>query len=317
MMRFADIVPSLQALMPHLRGTMTANAPLVSFSWFRTGGPAQVLFAPEDEADLALFLSCLPEDIKVCVIGLGSNLLVRDGGVEGVVIQLGRGFQETELLGNHRLRVGAGAVDVKVARLAADHSIDGLSFLRGIPGTIGGALRMNGGAYGGDIAQVFESARAIDRQGRLHQVTPAIMDFGYRHSHAPQDWIFTEAVLRGFAGRKDDILARMNEISSERAATQPVNTRTGGSTFKNPEGAKAWELVDQAGCRGLRCGGAQVSTLHCNFLVADAGATATDIEALGEAVRQRVLERTGITLEWEIRRIGMADPRVTQSGLVG
>lgn len=314
---FADLVPTLQGLMPHLRGTLTANAPLAAYSWFRTGGPAEVLFAPEDEADLALFLCCLPKALPVTVIGLGSNLLIRDGGVEGVVITLGRGFQDLTVLGDQRIKAGAAAVDVKVARLAADHGIDGLSFLRGIPGTIGGALRMNGGAYGGEIAQVFESARALDRQGRLHQVTPAIMDFSYRHSHAPQDWIFTEAVLRGFPGDKEIILARMNEISTERAATQPVNTRTGGSTFKNPDGVKAWELVDRAGCRGLRCGGAQVSTLHCNFLVADPGTCATDIEALGEAVRQRVLDTSGVTLEWEIRRIGRADPSIKQSELVG
>lgn len=299
---FPDITPDLRARMPGLVGELTAHAPLAPFSWFRVGGPAQALFRPVDEADLARFLAALPDDVPLTVIGLGSNLLVRDGGVEGVVVHLGKPFQDIAVDGL-RVRAGAGAADVKVARAAAEAGVAGLAFLRGIPGTIGGALRMNGGAYGGETADVFVSARGVDRTGAVRTFDKAAMGFAYRHC-AVTDVIFTEAVFEGRAGDPETILAEMNAITEQRSATQPVNTRTGGSTFKNPPGARAWELVDRAGCRGLRIGGAQVSELHCNFLVAHPGATAADVETLGEEVRRRVREATGVTLDWEIKRIG-------------
>jgi UDP-N-acetylmuramate dehydrogenase len=290
--------------MPGLRGRLVADAPLAPLSWFRTGGPAEMLFEPADEADLAAFLAACPPDVPVTVIGLGSNLLVRDGGVAGVVIRLGKGFQDIAVEASSRLRAGAGAADVKVARAAAEAGIAGLAFLRGIPGTIGGALRMNGGAYGGETKDVLVEARGIDRAGRIRLYTLADMGFTYRHCAVPDGVIFTQALFQGHPGEPEAILSQMNAITEARAATQPVNTRTGGSTFKNPPGAKAWELVDRAGCRGLRIGGAQVSELHCNFLIAHPGASAADVEALGEEVRRRVKEASGVSLDWEIRRIG-------------
>jgi UDP-N-acetylmuramate dehydrogenase len=290
--------------MPGLRGRLVADAPLAPLSWFRTGGPAEMLFEPADEADLAAFLAACPPDVPVTVIGLGSNLLVRDGGVAGVVIRLGKGFQDIAVEASSRLRAGAGAADVKVARAAAEAGIAGLAFLRGIPGTIGGALRMNGGAYGGETKDVLVEARGIDRAGRIRLYTLADMGFTYRHCAVPDDVVFTQALFQGHPGEPEAILSQMNAITDARAATQPVNTRTGGSTFKNPPGAKAWELVDRAGCRGLRIGGAQVSELHCNFLIAHPGASAADVEALGEEVRRRVKEASGVSLDWEIRRIG-------------
>ena len=303
-----DITPLLRRRLPHLRGVMQAHVPMAPFSWFRAGGVAQAFYEPMDEADLAVLMAGLPPEVPVTVIGMGSNLLVRDGGVAGVVVRLGRHFQEIEKLPGGRIRAGAAAPDVKVARFAADSSLAGLAFLRGIPGSIGGAVAMNGGAYGGDIAQVFVSAQGIDRTGRVVRFWPDDLHFSYRHANMPPDVILTEAVLQTQIGDRDAIQLDMARISAERAATQPVNTRTGGSTFKNPPGQKAWELVDQAGCRGLRCGAVHVSTLHCNFLVAEEGATATDIEALGEEVRRRVQDTSGVVLEWEIRRIGDADP---------
>ncbi|MFC0220641.1 UDP-N-acetylmuramate dehydrogenase [Pseudochelatococcus lubricantis] len=288
-----------------LRGSLAVNAPLAPLTWFRTGGPAQLLFTPADAEDLALFLRHLPADVPLLVIGLGSNLLVRDGGVPGAVVRLGKGFSTIAIEPGHRVRAGAAAADVKVARAAAEAGIDGLAFLRGIPGTIGGALRMNGGAYGGDVAQVLVEARALDRGGESRVLTHADMGFSYRHTAAPDDLIFTGALFQGTPGNPEEILARMGAITEARSATQPVNTRTGGSTFTNPEGSKAWELVDAAGCRGLRIGAAQVSELHCNFLVNTGGATAADIETLGEEVRRRVHEKTGIVLQWEIRRVGV------------
>lgn len=289
---------------PGLRGRLVADAPLAPLSWFRTGGPAEMLFEPADEADLAAFLAACPPDVPVTVIGLGSNLLVRDGGVAGVVIRLGKGFQDIAVEASSRLRAGAGAADVKVARVAAEAGIAGLAFLRGIPGTVGGALRMNGGAYGGETKDVLVEARGVDRAGRVRRYSLAEMGFSYRHCAVPDDVIFTQALFQGRPGEAEAILAEMNAITEARAATQPVNTRTGGSTFKNPPGAKAWELVDRAGCRGLRIGGAQVSELHCNFLIAHPGASAADVEALGEEVRRRVKETSGVSLDWEIRRIG-------------
>jgi UDP-N-acetylmuramate dehydrogenase len=303
-MSFSDITADLRAAVPGLRGPLEANAPLAPLSWFRTGGPAQVLFAPADEEDLALFLSALPQDIPWLVIGLGSNLLVRDGGVPGVVIRLGKGFATVKVEGL-TVHAGAGAPDVKVARAAAEAGISGLSFLRGIPGAIGGALRMNGGAYGGEVKDVFVAARGVSRRGVPVTLGPEQMGFGYRTCRAPADIVFTGAVLAGEAGDSTEILAQMQAITDQRSSTQPVNTRTGGSTFKNPPGRSAWKLVDEAGCRGLIRGGAQVSPMHTNFLVNLGGATSSDIETLGETVRDRVRDHCGIELEWEIKRVGL------------
>ncbi|WP_439651671.1 UDP-N-acetylmuramate dehydrogenase [Microvirga puerhi] len=301
---FADLTPALKAQMPDLRGKLEANAPTAPLSWFRTGGPAKVLFTPADEDDLAYFLARLDRAFPILVVGLGSNLLIRDQGWEGIVIRLGKSFAEISVEENHRIRAGAAAPDVKVARAAAEAGIAGLSFLRGIPGTIGGALRMNGGAYGGETKDVLVEARAITRSGEKVVYSNADMGFTYRHSAVPDDVIFTEALFEGRAGDRDAILAEMNNITEARSSTQPVNTRTGGSTFKNPEGRKAWELIDAAGCRGLRIGDAQVSEMHCNFLINHGSASAADIEALGEEVRKRVLATSGVTLEWEIKRVG-------------
>jgi UDP-N-acetylmuramate dehydrogenase len=260
---------------------------------------------PEDEDDLAGLLAALPADIPVTVIGLGSNLIVRDGGVEGVVVRLGRGFSEIAIDGV-AVQAGAAVPDVKVARAAQEAGIAGLSFLRGIPGAIGGALRMNGGAYGRETKDALVEARAVDRSGRVHLMSNAEMGFGYRHCSAPADYIFTQALFRGERGDPAAIVAEMDKITESREATQPIKSRTGGSTFKNPPGHKAWQLIDAAGCRGLRVGGAQVSELHTNFLLNLGTATAADIETLGETVRRRVLENSGVGLEWEIRRIGTA-----------
>lgn len=292
---------------PGLRGTLELGAPMVPLSWFRTGGAAEMLFTPADEADLALLLAHVPPETPILVVGLGSNLLVRDGGIAGIVVRLGRGFARITGEHDHRIRAGAGAPDVKVARAAAEAGIDGLTFLRGIPGAIGGALGMNGGAYGGETADVLVEARALDRQGRAVTLSWAEMDFSYRHCGAPDGLIFTEALFQGCPGDPAAILAAMAEITDKRQATQPVNTRTGGSTFKNPPGEKAWELVDRAGCRGLRMGDAQVSELHCNFLINHGRATGAEIEALGEEVRRRVHETSGVELEWEIKRVGVAN----------
>ncbi|MBB4039291.1 UDP-N-acetylmuramate dehydrogenase [Microvirga flocculans] len=302
---FADITPALKAAMPELRGRLDANAPTAPLSWFRTGGPAQVLFTPADTDDLAYFLRRLDRSIPVLVVGLGSNLLIRDGGWEGAVIRLGKGFSDIAVEPGHRIRAGAGAADVKVARAAAEAGIAGLSFLRGIPGTIGGALRMNGGAYGGETKDVLVEARGVTRTGEAVTFTHAQMGFTYRHSSVPEDVIFTEALFEGRPGHPEEILAEMNAITEARSSTQPVNTRTGGSTFKNPPGRKAWELVDAAGCRGLRMGDAQVSEMHCNFLINHGSASAADIEGLGEEVRRRVRETAGVELEWEIKRVGV------------
>jgi UDP-N-acetylmuramate dehydrogenase len=305
-MTFLDILPALKAQMPRLRGRLIANQPLAELTWFRIGGPAQVLFMPEDEQDLSQFLSQLPPDVAVTVIGLGSNLIVRDGGVPGVVIRLGRRFGDITVEAGSRIRAGAAAPDVKVARAAQEAAIAGLSFLRGIPGAIGGALRMNGGAYGGETKDVLVSARGVDRGGRIHTFANADMHYTYRHCGAPDDVIFTEALFQGAPGDPAVISAEMEKITESREATQPIKSRTGGSTFKNPPGRKAWQLIDAAGCRGLTVGAAQVSELHCNFLINQGGASAADIETLGETVRARVREASGVDLEWEIKRIGVA-----------
>ena len=303
-MSHSDLMPELKAGLPQLRGRLVANQTLADITWFRVGGPAQVLFTPADADDLAYFLQHRPPELPVFVIGLGSNLLVRDGGVPGVVIRLGRGFGNVAAEPGHRLRAGTAVPDVKLARAAADAGIAGLAFYRGIPGSVGGALRMNAGAHGRETKDVLVEARAVDMQGRQH--TPALADMGftYRHSGVPKDWIFTEALFEGMAGDPAKILEDMNEVAEYREANQPIKERTGGSTFKNPPGASAWKLIDAAGCRGLRVGGAGVSTMHCNFLINDGNATAEDIERLGETVRARVRETSGVTLQWEIVRLG-------------
>ena len=304
-MSFPDIVPELKARLPELRGRLLANQPLGEFTWFRVGGPAQAFFMPENEDDLAYFLRNIPAELAVTVIGAGSNLIVRDGGVPGVVVRLGRGFNEIKIEDNHRVVAGTAMLDVMVARAAQKAGIAGLAFLSGIPGTIGGALRMNGGAYGGETKDVLSEARGVDRQGNLRSFSNAEMGFSYRHCSVPDDVIFTSATLQGSKGEPDAIAAEMAAIKTKRETSQPRN-RTGGSTFKNPLGASAWKLVDEAGCRGLKVGQAQVSALHSNFLISLDGASAADIEALGETVRARVKAHSGIELEWEIKRIGVS-----------
>ena len=303
-MSFPDIVAMLQTKMPALRGRLLPNQSLADLTWFRVGGPAQVLFVPEDEDDLAYMLRNLPSEIPVTVVGLGSNLIVRDGGLAGVAIRLGRGFGHVSV-DDLTLRAGAAVPDVRVARVAQEAGIAGLSFLRGIPGSIGGALRMNGGAYGRETKDALIEARAVDRAGRVHVLGLADMHYSYRHCGAPNDYIFTEATFRGERGDPAVIAAEMDRITESREATQPIKSRTGGSTFKNPPGHKAWQLIDAAGCRGLRIGDAQVSEMHTNFLINLGKATAADIETLGETVRERVKRSSGVDLEWEIRRIGI------------
>ncbi len=293
--------------LPRVRGRYEPGKSMAEITWFRVGGPAEVLYVPADEADLAHFLAQVERDIPLTVVGVGSNLLVRDGGIPGVVIRLGRGFGQLELEDEVTIRAGAMVPDVKVARFALEHGIEALTFLRGIPGTMGGALRMNAGAHGSELKDVLVEARAVDRNGRIHTVPVEALKMGYRHCGAPADWIFTAAVLKGRRGDRDEIAAHMEEITAAREAAQPVRSRTGGSTFRNPPGARAWELIDAAGMRGVRVGGARVSPKHCNFLINEEKATAADIEALGELVRARVKETSGVELTWEIRRIGILD----------
>ncbi|MCC6913188.1 MAG: UDP-N-acetylmuramate dehydrogenase [Rhodospirillaceae bacterium] len=290
--------------LPRIRGRYDVMADLGRMTWFRVGGPAEVLFSPADVEDLAAFLKGKPEDVPVHVVGLGSNMLVRDGGVPGVVIHLGKAFCTIAADGVN-LRCGAGAVDATVATAARDASIAGLEFLTGIPGTIGGALRMNAGAYGREIKDVFVGATALDAKGEVHQLAAAAMGFSYRHTNVAEDWIFTGAELKGTPGNQDAITARIREIRAEREQSQPTQARTGGSTFANPPGSKAWALVDAAGCRGLVRGGAQISHKHANFLINTGTATAADLEGLGEEVRKRVKDHSGVELVWEVRRIGV------------
>jgi UDP-N-acetylmuramate dehydrogenase len=304
-MSFPDLLPELQPWVQEVRGRLVANQPLSEISWFRVGGPAQLFFQPADEADLAFFLRNLPQDIRVTVVGLASNLLIRDGGIDGVVIRLSaKGFGSIELLDGHQLRVGAALPDVKVATAAAEAGIDGLTFYRGIPGGIGGALYMNAGCYGTETRERMVELRAVTRQGEIVTLANADMGYRYRKSNGPRGAVFTAAVYQGFPGAPEDILARMREITDKRESSQPTRARTGGSTFKNPEGKSSWKLIDEAGCRGLTVGGAQVSELHCNFLLNLGEASAEDIETLGETVRSRVRATHGLDLSWEIRRMG-------------
>lgn len=304
-MTFPDITPDLKAAMPELRGRLLANQSLAELTWFRVGGPAQVLFTPADADDLAYFLAHLPGELPVYVVGVGSNLIVRDGGMPGVVIRLGaRGFGETSAA-DDTVSAGAAALDKRVAETAAAADIGGLEFFFGIPGTVGGALRMNAGANGGETRDVLIDAVGIDRDGRKHSFTNADMKFVYRNSGVDPAIIFTSARFRGTIAAQDVIRARMNEVQNHRETAQPIREKTGGSTFKNPPEGSAWKLIDAAGCRGLRLGGAQVSEMHCNFLINTGEATGHDIETLGETVRARVRENSGIELHWEIKRIGI------------
>lgn len=305
MMAAAHVSRRLIDRLPPVRGRLREGADLARITWFRVGGQAEVMFRPADAEDLAAFLRDKPADVPVTVIGVGSNLLVRDGGIAGVVIRLGGEFATIDIEANEVV-AGAGALDGNVAHAAALADLAGLEFLAGIPGTIGGALRMNAGAYGRETSDVLVSAEAIDGAGNRHLLSPADMQMSYRHTDVPDDYIFIGARLKGTPGTRAEISARIREIQDARAATQPVRTRTGGSTFKNPPNARAWELIDAAGCRGLTVGGARVSTQHCNFLINEGTATAADIEALGEEVRRRVKAHSGIDLEWEIRIIGTA-----------
>lgn len=297
---------ALIARLPRVRGPYTANAPIRDLTWFRAGGPADVLFIPADAEDLAAFLKDCPADVPLMPIGVGSNLLVRDGGLGGVVIRLGRGFMNVTRDGDTRLRAGAGALDTAVARAALEAGLAGLEFMRGIPGGVGGGLRMNAGAYGREFKDVLVEAVALTRAGERVVLSNAQMGFAYRRSDVPADLVFVEALFEGTPGDRAAIEARMDEITRSREATQPIRSRTGGSTFKNPPGHKAWQLIDAAGCRGLRHGDAEVSTMHCNFLINHGKASGNEIEALGEEVRARVKAQSGVELEWEIKRVGRA-----------
>jgi UDP-N-acetylmuramate dehydrogenase len=306
---------SLIDRLPPVRGRLTVGAPLAGVTWFRVGGTAEVLFRPADDQDLADFLAGCPADVPVTVIGVASNLLVRDGGVPGVVIRLGGRFAEvsTKVLAGVSdtgalVTAGAGALDLNVALAARDAGIAGLEFLSGIPGTIGGAVRMNAGAFGRELSDLLVAVEAIDRAGVRHRLPASALGLSYRHCAAPDDWVFLRAELRGEPGDPATIAGRIDEIAQRRAETQPVRARTGGSTFANPPGAKAWELIDRAGCRGLTLGGAQVSEKHCNFLLNLGTASAADLERLGEEVRRRVFETSGVRLAWEIKRIGVPVP---------
>jgi UDP-N-acetylmuramate dehydrogenase len=294
---------TVPAELPSVRGRLIADAPVGRHTWFGVGGLAELLFLPADRGDLAIFLGALPKMIPVHVIGGGANILVRDGGIPGVTIRLGNGFAGLSATRN-QVTAGAAALHLNIAQRAADAGVAGLEFLSGIPGTIGGGLRMNAGAYGQEIKEIVVSATALDRLGREHVMEGTTLGFSYRRCAVDPDWIFVEAWLRGESGDRDAITQRMTEIRGVRAATQPIRARTGGSTFKNPPGASAWRLIDAAGCRGLTRGAAMVSPRHTNFLINTGGATAADLEGLGEEVRRRVFETSGITLEWEIRRIG-------------
>lgn len=294
------------------------NFDLSKTNWFQVGGRAEYLFKPENGEDLSEFLAALPQEIPITVLGVGSNIIIRDGGIDGIVVKLGRAFacigiwnpeseKEHVKTPDSRFRsltVGSAALDLNVAHFAAENSISGLEFLSGIPGTIGGAVKMNAGAYGADISQALVSAEIVERNGKIRTLNTSELGFSYRKSTLPEGAIVTKAILQGKAGNSEEIWQKISEIKKSREDSQPIRERTGGSTFKNPKGHKAWELIDRAGCRGLRVGGAQMSEKHCNFMINTGGATATDLENLGEEVIRRVQEKTGLLLEWEIKRIG-------------
>lgn len=294
---------SLSKILPVVRGKYRDNVSLAPTTWFRVGGPAETVFRPADYEDLGDFLKAKSLEVPVIPIGVGSNLLVRDGGVPGVVVRLGRGFTNIALHGGF-LDVGAGVLDSTVAQLAAAEGLKGLDFFCGIPGTIGGALRMNAGCYGGEVKDILEAAFALDPKGKLHRLTLEDLGYTYRHCGLPRDWIFIGARFKAPSGNKKKIQESINRLLAQREETQPIRSKTGGSTFANPVGHKAWELIDQAGCRGLKVGGAQVSEKHCNFLINFDNGTAFDLEELGETVKKRVKDKSGIDLRWEIQRIG-------------
>jgi UDP-N-acetylmuramate dehydrogenase len=290
--------------LPHVQGRLTPNAPLAPLVWFKSGGTAQWLFEPKDEDDLVQFLRELDPDVPVMALGLGSNMIVRDGGVPGVVVRLGKAFSKIDKVDDVTLRCGGGASGILVSSTARDAGIAGMEFLRGIPGPVGGFVRMNGGAYGREVQDILIEARVALRDGTVEIWPLGKFGYTYRHSELPEGAVVIEATFRGSPGKPEAIGAEMDAIARAREESQPLRSRTGGSTFKNPPGHKAWVLVDAAGCRGLTMGDAQVSEKHCNFLLNLGSATSADIEALGEEVRRRVLENSGITLEWEIQRIG-------------
>jgi len=301
--------PSLLPRLPQVRGKYVENAPLADITWLRAGGPAQVLFLPADEADLARFLAETPGDISVRVLGAGSNTLVRDGGLPGVTVRLTPAFARIEALDGARIRAGAAALDKSVAKAAAKAGVTDLEFYVGVPGSIGGALRMNAGCYGSETKDVLAEAVALDRRGRRLIIPPEELGYAYRHCAAPEDWIFVEAVFQGRPGAPDAVKARMDAITAKRESTQPIREKTSGSTFKNPDpalsgGRSAWQLIEAAGGRGRRVGGARFSEQHCNFLINDGSASARDLETLGEQVRAEVKAQFGVELEWEVRRIG-------------
>jgi UDP-N-acetylmuramate dehydrogenase len=291
--------------LPQVRGRLIPNQPLADYTWFKVGGPAEVLYMPADEIDLATFMAGTPTDVPIYTIGVGSNLLVRDGGMPGVVIRMGRGFNDIALENPTTIRAGTAALDKKVAEFAYQHGLSGMAFLVGIPGSIGGALRMNGGANKEETTQILVEARAVDRAGHLRVLSHADMGFTYRHCAAAEDLVFTTALLRGTPADKAAIKAQMDHNIHHRETVQPIRERTGGSTFKNPKDHSSWKLIDAAGLRGFNIGPARVSEMHCNFLINEGGATAAQIEELGETVRERVHAHSGIMLEWEIKRIGL------------
>lgn len=296
----------LAARLPALRGRINSNAPLAGLTRFNVGGPAEILFSPADAEDLAALIKHLPADVPLTFLGIGSNLLIRDGGVPGIVVKLGPSFGRVAIEGE-KVRAGCAAVDLNVARAAQKAGLSGLEFLSGIPGSLGGAIRMNAGAYGSDISRILETATLIDEKGDLKTVPASALGLSYRACAAPSDWIFVEAVLRGAKDDPDAIAARMKDIQTKRDATQPIHEKTAGSTFANPEGHKAWRLIEEAGCRGLRIGGAIMSQQHCNFMINSGSASAEDLESLGEEVRKRVREKSGLELRWEIRIIGIKE----------
>lgn len=289
--------------LPVVRGRYVPNADLGAQTWFRTGGTAEVLYKPEDLADLVFFLKNKPSDIPVRALGIGSNVLVRDSVIPGVVIKLGRGFSNVVVQGN-LLEVSAGMLDRNIAMVARDWGLSGLEFLTTIPGNLGGALRMNAGCYGREMKDIVKSAMVIDPKGIIRRFTPQQLGMTYRHCNLPEDWIFVGATLEGTPGDKTEISRIMDEMIQQRDETQPTQVKTGGSTFANPPGHKAWELIDKAGCRGLTIGGAMMSEKHCNFMINTGTATPKDLESLGEEVRRRVFATTGVVLEWEIQRLG-------------
>ncbi|QKV17205.1 UDP-N-acetylmuramate dehydrogenase [Oricola thermophila] len=303
------LLERLSGKLDGIRGRLTPNAPMDQITWFRTGGPAELLFQPADEDDLSAFLKVLPEDVPVTVVGVGSNLLVRDGGIPGVVVRLSaRGFGQAEVVSENRIRAGAAIPDKRLAAAALEAGIGGFHFYHGIPGSIGGALRMNAGANGVETRARVIEVHAVDRQGNRVTLSNDEMGYSYRHSSAPKDLVFTAAVFEGFPEDSATIRAEMDAVQHHRETVQPIKEKTGGSTFKNPEGTSAWKEVDRAGCRGLTIGGAQMSPMHCNFMINTGTATSHDLETLGETVRARVLENSGVRLEWEIKRIGLFRP---------